>query len=321
MAIGIMIVVFCHVPQYNSLEKTFLCYLQMPLFFFISGFLHNVPSSIKQSFLKYYKTIIVPYLLFQFISYPYWILKQISQGSDISNIYQIVILPFAQSIYGIPINGITWFLVALFLIKMILDLLVNSSHENLFIFITLVLSFAISYVIWSDSIVNVSFAIDSLFSFYPFFIIGYFFKVHFPNNKTAEEGTNYYKQITLALSLLVVNILSIIFIPTEKYLVSRLLFYFLGITGSFFIIELSKTINFIPRFVMRISEGTIIILGMHWMFIGTMNKILKKILGLNGEIMYSTFEAVLLVLFITYINYYIIKFCKLHFKALLGGRG
>ena len=38
--IGIMIVVFCHIPQYNTLEKEFMSSFQMPLFFFLSGYLH-----------------------------------------------------------------------------------------------------------------------------------------------------------------------------------------------------------------------------------------------------------------------------------------
>lgn len=47
-SIGILIVVLCHTPQYNTFEKAFLFSLQMPLFFFLSGYLYSVPPPLSK---------------------------------------------------------------------------------------------------------------------------------------------------------------------------------------------------------------------------------------------------------------------------------
>ena len=103
--IGIMIVVFCHIPQYNTLEKEFMSSFQMPLFFFLSGYLHKMPKGWKTSLHKYLKTLIIPYILFQPIFYPYWLVQKTQQeGLHISNLTDSVIKPFTNCFIGTPID-------------------------------------------------------------------------------------------------------------------------------------------------------------------------------------------------------------------------
>ena len=75
--LGIMVVVFCHVPQYDTGLKYYLSQVQMPLFFLLSGYLHKVQPSLRNALPKYWWSLVVPYLLFQVIFYPYWLVKEV----------------------------------------------------------------------------------------------------------------------------------------------------------------------------------------------------------------------------------------------------
>ena len=318
-AIGIMIVVFCHIPQYNTIEKTWLCSFQMPLFFFLSGYLHKLPENWKIALQKYWKALIIPYLLFQPIFYPYWLMQKTQQeGLILSNINESVFEPFLKCLIGIPIDGITWFIVALLIMKIMIDLILRSKYKNYLILLSCIISIILSYMFHKDDKININFAIDSMFDFYLFFILGYIMKQN-KINYFSNISDNIWRNILYSLLLLLTSII-IIKVEPNSFLVNRIFFYVLGATGTFCIISLFKSFKFCPHIITTISKGTIILLGLHWMFIGTTNFFLEKSLHLCSAILYTTFEATLLVLAITIANYYIIIFCQKRFKIILGGR-
>jgi len=318
--IGIMIVVFCHVPQYNTLEKQFLCTFQMPLFFFLSGYLHKVPNNWKTGLKKYWETLIIPYILFQFIFYPYWLVQRSQQeGLDITNLKESFLKPFVECIWGIPIDGITWFIFALLLMKIIADLCLRIKYKNLAAGFVCIIAIIFSCSFHLDDKVNVSFTIDSLFDLLPFFFLGYYVKQYKENKQIEASFYVRLKNIIYSLSFMLISLIIIINVP-DNYWIQRIAFYVLGIVGTYFIIYFCKAISLSNKIVLTISRGTIILLGFHWMFIGTTNFVLEKLLYLDEGILYTTFQAVLLVLAITAANYFIILFCEKYFRVLLGGR-
>lgn len=315
-AIGIMIVVYCHIPQENSFFKSFLCSFQMPLFFLIAGYLHkDSPKTLKDSIKKYWKTLIIPYILFQFIFYPYWLVQRhVQEGLNLTNYMDSVVTPFIQCLWSIPIDGVTWFIYALLITKLIADLSLKNSRSTLIIIFLCICSMVGAWFIWQDDKLNITFTIDSLFNFFPFFFIGYYLKKY----NIIKEDTTIRCIINTAICF-IISYITINYSP-DSYLSQRISFYLLGISGSFFIINVCKLTRRLPSIIQTISIGNIIILGLHWMFIGTTNQILKEILNLQGEIKYNIFESIILVLFITFINIGIIKICQKHFKPLLGYR-
>ncbi len=319
-AFGIMIVVFCHIPQFNTIEKAWLCSFQMPLFFFLSGYLHKLPYNWKIAIQKYWKTLIIPYLLFQPISYPYWIVEHVKQeGLNIFNLNESLVKPFLRCIIGIPIDGITWFIFALLIMKLITDIVLRSKYRIYLIQFLCLISITISYIFHRDQIINITFAVDSLFDFYPFFLMGYLIKLKKSHIFNKNAKGNVLKNIIYCMIFLVISIV-IIKSKTNVYLIDRINFYILGMTGTSCIFLLSRNFNYCPNIITTISKGTIILLGLHWMFIGTTNYILERCLHLNSGILYTTFESIVLVLAITIVNYFIIIFCQRHFKIILGGR-
>lgn len=75
-ALAVCTVVFCHLPQ--SQDWFYFRYLQaviIVIFFFLSGYLKKDRGSDKENWKKYWYGLIIPYLLYNLIVYPYWLLK------------------------------------------------------------------------------------------------------------------------------------------------------------------------------------------------------------------------------------------------------
>lgn len=288
----------------------------MPLFFILAGYLHRKPQyAMLKQLKKYWKTLIVPYLLFQVMFYPYLLVQQsIQKGIVLNDFSQFVIMPFVRCFWGIPIDGPTWFIFALLITKIIADVVFRSRFSVYLVIFLCSLSIIGAYFIWMDDKLNITFAIDSLFNFFPFFFVGYYLKAYdiLKNEKRSKCLVKIGVYFSISTLLLLADI--------DNYIFQRIFFYVLGLFGSLFIINICKVLTKCPDFIQTISIGSIIILGLHWMFIGTTNFLIEYFFNLEEGILYSVLEAVLLVLAITSINYIIIKFCQRHFKVLLGYR-
>lgn len=317
-SIGILIVVLCHTPQYNTFEKAFLFSLQMPLFFFLSGYLYSVPPPpFKNTLKKYWVTLVIPYFLFQFIFYPYWLIVQKADGHAF-NSYRLYIEPFLNCLIEVPINGVTWFIVALLLIKLYAYFILRLKRKWFWTILScLIVGIAYHVMYMDNNSLKISFAIDSMMHFWPFFFLGYYFK------KTRKieflASGNLWLYTTLIVSF-IITFMGVIQRDTSS-ISQEALHYILGFSGSMIVISFCIILDKLPNsFIRTISSGTIIIFGLHWMFIGTINFITKKHLGLIGEIQYTTPIAISIAVFIVFLNYFIIIFCKKHFQALSGYR-
>lgn len=312
--IGIMIVVFCHIPQYNTMVKQFLCTMEMPLFFILSGYLHNSNRSLQTNVHKYWKSLVIPYILFQFIFYPYFYIRKTFDGEDVNGIYNGFIKPILGCLFGTPIDGTTWFIYALIIMKLLMDL---ASSKKSILLIYILISVFTTYLISNDHIYNISFAIDSFFMYFPFFILGWEIKHNDMFRKI--KNVNRLAFCMISFFILLLCLLIILLNPSFPYIIQIFNIYISGTLGSAVVIALCICIHKSNKFIYVISNGTIILLGLHWMFIGTFNYVLEKSIHINN-ILYNTAEAALIVLFITLANYFIILFCNKHFKIILGGR-
>lgn len=317
-SIGIFIVVLCHIPQYSTLEKSFFCSFQMPLFFLLSGYLYTVPQGgFKSTLKKYWTTLIIPYLWFQIIFFPYWLIVQKIDGYLFTP-YSIFIKPVIDILIGIPINGVTWFIVALLIIKLYAYFILRLRYKWLWTSLSCLLIIGVRYIMYmNDNTIKISFAIDSMIHFFAFFFIGYYLKESGKMELIAQDKqkNNYLLFLSFFITLILVSL------PRNSFFSQEPIHYVSGFSGSIFIITFCLIIKkFIHPVIYTISNGTIIIFGLHWMFIGTINFFVKKALGITGEIQYSTPTAIGIALFIVFLNYFIILFCKKHFNALLGYR-
>ena len=158
------LVIFGHLLPVDDLRNIIYLF-HMPLFFLVSGMLYK-QEDFKTVLNKSLKGIIVP--LISFIIIP-TIIYAITIGFD--KCYRLL----ANSIYGvifsgpIPINWVLWFLIVLFNIKLITNIILR---VNPYIW---VLFWGIGFLIFNKY--NYFFLAQSIMAF-PFFMLGYYYKKH-----------------------------------------------------------------------------------------------------------------------------------------------
>ena len=128
------VVVFCHLPQQeDTFYLQYLASVILSTFFFISGYLKKPLESISQSAKKYGYSLLIPYIIYNAIYYPYWFAKfyiehgNITWGEAIQPIIGTM-LGQLNSSFSCELNGVTWFLIALFVMHILTDILNKNKH-------------------------------------------------------------------------------------------------------------------------------------------------------------------------------------------------
>ena len=314
-SIAIFLVIWGHVPM-QSETHTIIYSFHMPLFFLISGYLYNPKGTIKEELYKDLKTLLLPYLIYQFIFYPYWFVRELIVPHQVINIHNSIIQPLIQSLSSDPINGPTWFIYCLFMIK-IYSYTIQKKQSIYWLTagISSLVSILICYWLNQHSIYG-TYATHSFFALQIFFFTGQALK-----RTKIKNIANSLHQSIIWLILSIVSFATFFSMGyTSNYttLPEIVNFHLLRFTGSCMILGIGFILNQITSTInYNVSIGTMVILGIHWMFIGVFNFAIEKYLHIDN-ITYSTFIAFIISLLITAINYPLIIFCKKHIPLLLG---
>lgn len=314
-SIAIFLVIWGHMPMQPE-TYTFIYSFHMPLFFLISGYLYNSKETIKQELYKNFKTLMLPYLIYQLIFYPYWFVRELLVPHQAINIHNSVIQPIIQSLSSDAINGPTWFIYCLFLMKMYSYIIQRKrSLYWLKASLSCLISILICYWLNKQSIYGTH-ATHNFFALQIFFFTGQALK----QTKIKNISNSLYQSIIWLLLSIVSFAAFISMKHTSTYTTwsEMIFFYILGFTGSSMILGIGFILNQIKSTInYNISIGTMVILGVHWMCIGVFNFIIEKYLH-TDSISYSSLIAFIISLLVTAINYPLIILCKKHFPLLLG---
>ena len=136
-AIAVCSVVFCHLPQ--SQEWFYYRYLQattITVFFFVSGYLKKDHGSTSANWKRYWSGLIVPYLLYNALMYPYWFVRYYMQHGmpDLFEAMKPIIgaLLFEhENAWAEPLNGPLWYLPAILIMHLIIDGCRKTKHLHL----------------------------------------------------------------------------------------------------------------------------------------------------------------------------------------------
>ncbi|MBU0731004.1 MAG: acyltransferase family protein, partial [Proteobacteria bacterium] len=120
-ALGIIFVLFGHTKGIDPSIKKYLYSFHLPLFFFLSGYLLKkkyLSDSFKNYFTKNLRNIVIPYLAFWALSYPYWVLNGLVKKQLNINDISIFFKPLFGLIYGTDArlisNDVLWYFTCLF---------------------------------------------------------------------------------------------------------------------------------------------------------------------------------------------------------------
>lgn len=321
-ALAITLVVYGHTPaERGDFLHNYITSFHMPLFFLISGYLTKKEYMGKATLTKYWHTLIIPYLCYNIIFYPYWAIRfniehPTTDWFDYVKPLIGTIMLQIKTPFNDYLNGVTWFIAALFVMKIILSSC-NKYKIGKYVILVLVILIAIFYIAnefhyYVSGLIPVNFT-----RCFPFFILGYYCR---RKNYISEKVQK--NDIAICIAGVFIGIISYIIVSHGDHIVLY------GI--SFWMMCLSSIIGFLSfcklldrfkfQIIDNISIGTIVIMGLHWMFIGTTNFVLSKLLQINGDITYPPFVVILLSLVFVALEYPIILLFKNKFPFMLGKR-
>jgi len=132
---GIIIVTFGHLNPWYPLEKHIYSF-HMCLFFFISGYLFKESLSLKSFVVKKSKTIMIPFVVWDFLSS----LVAIIYGEGIRDTISKFFVVNGQLCWNAPI----WFLLVLFIVEVLYAAILSIRNSKKSIIITLI----VSVILW-----------------------------------------------------------------------------------------------------------------------------------------------------------------------------
>lgn len=291
------VVVFCHLPQQeDTFYLQYLASVILSTFFFISGYLKKPLESISQSAKKYGYSLLIPYIIYNAIYYPYWFAKFYIEHGDITwlDATQPIIgtmLGQLNSSFSCELNGVTWFLIALFVMHILTDILNKNKHGKsimlILSIITMILYGANKYYHYAPYITYHGF-IRCLY----FFFLGNLF-----------QQWNYLKSLNpkkdVAIGITTLHLSLILFywhINEEHFILHITLYYVVNLVSVYAFIYLSRSLNNIKsRIITLISIGTLLIFGLHRMMIGIIDFIIEKATGISS-ITYDWYECLIIAL-------------------------
>ena len=293
------VVVFCHLPQQeDTFYLQYLASVILSTFFFISGYLKKRDLSLKESAKKYGYSLLTPYILYNAIYYPYWLIKfyiehgSITWGDSIKPIIGTM-LGQLNSSFSCELNGVTWFLIALFLMHILTDVLNRNKHGETMMLIlsiiTMILYGANKYYHYAPYITYHGF-IRCLC----FFFMGNLFQ-----QWNYLKSLNFKKDLTIGITTLLLSLILFYWhINEDRFILHIALYYVVNAISVFAFIYLSRSLNNIKsRLITLISIGTLLIFGLHRMMLGVIDYIIEKALHISN-ITYDWYECFAIALVI-----------------------
>lgn len=323
-ALAACTVVFCHLPQ--SQEWFYFRYLQaviIVIFFFISGYLKKDRGSDKENWIKYWYGLIIPYFIYNAIIYPYWLLKYYlthdAMPETIAAMRPIIgtLLLQHEGSFAEPLDGPLWYLPAILIMHIIIDLCRKTKHQHLIMVSLCIVSFILyatnKYWYFAPGLTPMG-----LMRNLPYYYIGYVM-----GQKHLFRGINIKQNLIGCITCLALSILLFVWhlhaYFSGQHLLHIVLFYPVNIGFLFGVLYCCKALNHIKfSFITNLSNGTLVIIGLHIVLITIANYILGHALGINGTICYQWYEALPLTIIIVALLYTIILLGKRHFPMLLG---
>ncbi len=316
------VVVFDHTPHDGSpFLLQFLAATNLASFFFISGYLKKPSVSQKESLKKYFYCLIIPYFIYNAIFYSYWIGKTfIEQGgfpsfTDCMEPIIGTLLGQLDSGFSCQLNGVTWFLISLFIMHWITDICNRQKDGKAWMFcislLAMILYGANKYYHYAPYL-----PFHGLVRCIPFFFLGNVVRQYSNHKETCLK-----KDFIIGITALSLSLILFYWHIHESNIILHITLYFIVCFFSVIaIIHLWRCADKIKsQIVIYISIGTMVIFGLHRMLIGIIDFIIEKMVHVSN-IIYSIPEAVLLTISIELALLPIIIYGKHYCPILLGKR-
>ena len=337
-AFAVCSVVFCHLPQ--SQEWFYYRYLQattITVFFFISGYLKKDHGSTSANWKRYWTGLIVPYLIYNAVVYPYWFVRYSMQHGGMPDFFSAMkpiigaLLFEHENAWAEPLNGPLWYLSAILIMHLIIDGCRKTRHQHLIMIGLCIVSYFL-YAANKEYEFMPNLTPMGLFRRLPYYYLGYvmgLWKKQGGNlgdsphvlRKLRTQGT--VPQIPLILATLIFLATSLLFfewhLHEDRILLHATLFYPVNIGLLFALLCFCKLLDHWHwSFITNLSIGTLAIIGLHIIPIGIINYMSEHLFGMRDGFGYYWYEALPITIGIILLLYPIILFAKKYAPILIG---
>ena len=272
--IGIYFIVYGH---FFSLGEKFIYVFNVPLFFFISGFLCKKEVNKGVFWKKLWYNLVVPMLIISLINNLYFCAQLIYLHSfefrNLTSLMLNVICGFHSGVHE------CWFIYTLIVLKIIYQFSSGKGLPIVLVFLFLSIAYLYNHMdlLGISSVIEDPNSIVNVLTAYPFFALGGYAKSH----------ADFLNKFDGKLKLCVVFIVSLFLIFICGYYNDYVwmwrcgyggnfvLFLIGGASGTCCIYALSKILGNSPHFVTTISRGTILILGFHMVLIELIRRLFQ----------------------------------------------
>ena len=279
--------------------------LTMVVFFFISGYLKKDRGSDKENWKKYLQSLIIPYILYNIIVYPYWILKFYLSNGTLPDFFQAMkpligaLLLEHENSFCEPLNGPLWYLPAILIMHIVIDLCRKTKHQHWIMITLCVISFILyaanKYWYFAPNLTPMG-----LMRNLPYYYLGYLFGQYSLFRDCHLKRDSICCILCLSTSILLFTWHLDAFYSGQHMYGCKVL------NG----VRLSAVTN--------ISIGTLVIVGLHIVAVTIANYVIESLLHIGGTICYQWYEALPIAFGIISILFPIIIIAQRYSPLLLG---
>ena len=320
-ALAVCCVVFCHLPQ--SQEWFYYRYLQaciITIFFFFSGYLKKDRGSDQNNWKKYWHGLILPYLLYNALIYPYWFIKYYMQHGGMPDLFHALrpiwgaLLFQHENTFCEPLNGPLWYLPAILFMHLLIDLCRKTKYLHTIMITLCIISFFLyagnKYYEFLPNLTPMG-----IFRRLPYYYIGYIMGQKHLFRSIAPK-----RDLLCCIGCLIVSLLLFEWhLYEEVFLLHIALFYPINIFFLFGILYGCKLLDsYKYSLITNLSIGTLVIIGLHIVPITIINFAIEHLLQIDNVVCYHWYEALPTTLLIIVLLYPIILIGKNKLPILLG---
>ncbi len=320
--LAVALTIPCHIPQERGAQPvTYFEVFLLACLMFNSGYLKKRRTNIKDELKKYWHQLGVPYLAYNILFYPFWLTKFYMEHGGMPTfseamkpIYGTILLQ-ANNSFAEELNPVTWFIAALLIMHLLLDI---CKYRTLPMLLLCLLGMGL-YVVSKYNGFTTQYVAVGIFKSLPFYYMG-----HLCRKYHAFETYNIKKDLVwFVVTLLISIVLFDYHAGIESNFPLHMLSYFpavlLGLLAFIYFCKLLNSIH--SNIIINYSNGTMVFIGLHWMLVGFIRYgILKPIFGVSSEYIYSPLEAYILGLLVTLLLYPFILFFQSRMPWMLGKR-
>ena len=324
--LAVALTIPCHIPHTRGDQPvTYFMVFLLACLMFNSGYLKKERTDLKKEVKKYGYQLGIPYIIYNILFYPYWLIKfYVGHGSmpSISEamrpVYGTLLLQ-ANNEWGCELNPVTWFIAALFFSHLLLDICMRMRHGSWIMSVFCLIGMGV-YVVSKYNYFTTHYVIIGISKSLIFYYMGVLCrKYHLFESCHFQKDLSWF-MITFVISIILFNYHAGI----ESNFTLHMLSYFPTVLfGLLAFIYFCKMLNSTySQIIVNYSNGTMVFIGLHWMIVGLIRYgILKPFFHVPHDYIYTPLETYSLGLVTVVILYPVILLFHAKMPWMLGKRG